>query len=137
MIVAAANPQGATIITPQIKERFIWYNIGFDKNAWKEYMAKFMVTDEIFEQLCTLINSESFNSSEKNYNTPRSLVKAIKMMIAGVKTPYESKLRPILNNLIENTGEEDIKIGEYVFIKNEKMSWLKLQKMMKHGIITE
>jgi hypothetical protein len=137
MIVAAANPQGATIITPQIKERFIWYNIAFDKNAWKEYMAKFMVTDEIFEQLCVLVQNESFNSSEKNYHTPRSIVKAIKMMVADIKTPYESKLKPILNNLIENTGESDLTIGDYIFKQSEKISWLKLQKIMKHGTITE
>ena len=88
MIVAAANPQGATIITPQIKERFIWYNIEFSKPAWKKYMSKFMITDEIFEQLCVLVQNESFNSSEKNFNTPRSIVKAIKMIIADIKTPY-------------------------------------------------
>ena len=137
MIVAAANPQGATIITPQIKERFIWYNIGFDKSSWKEYMAKFMVTDEIFEQLCTLINAESFNSSEKNYNTPRSIVKAMRMMVADINTPYSSKLSPILNNLITNTSGSDLTIGEYIFKKDEKISWLKLQKIMKHGTITE
>jgi cell fate regulator YaaT (PSP1 superfamily) len=87
--------------------------------------------------LCVLIQNESFNSSEKNYNTPRSLVKAIKMMIADIKTPYQNKLNPILNNLIENTGDSDLTINDYVFKKNEKISWLKLQKIMKHGIITE
>ena len=137
MIVAAANPQGATIITPQIKERFIWYNINFDKIAWKKYMSKFMITDEIFEQLCVLISNESFNSSEKNYHTPRSIVKAIKMIIADIKTPYETKLKPILNNLITNTAESDLTIGEYIFKKDEKISWLKLQKIMKNGTITE
>ena len=137
MIVAAANPQGATIITPQIKERFIWYNINFDKNAWKKYLSKFMITDEIFEQLCVLIQNESFNSSEKNYFTPRSIVKAIKMMIADVKTPYENKLNTILNNLITNTSENDIKIGEYEFKVQEKISWLKLQKMIKYETVTK
>ena len=137
MIVAAANPQGSVIITPQIKERFIWYPINFDKPAWKQYMCKFMITDEIFEQLCVLIQNESFNSSDKNYYTPRSIVKAIKMIIADIDTPYASKLKPILNNLIENTSENDIQIGEYTFKKNEKISWLKLQKMIKYGTITE
>jgi hypothetical protein len=137
MIVAAANPQGATIITPQIKERFIWYDIKFDKDTWKQYMSKFMITDEIFEQLCILVQNEPFNSSEKNYYTPRSIVKAIKMIIADIDTPYEAKLKPILNNLIENTAENDIKIKEYVFKKNEKISWLTLQKIIKYEIITE
>lgn len=137
MIVAAANPQGATIITPQIKERFIWYDIKFNKLSWKSYLARFLITDEIFEQLCVLVMSESFNSSEKNYFTPRSIVKAIKMMIADVNTPYDAKLKPILNNLIENTSKKDIVIGKYIFGKNEKISWLKLQKIIKNGTITE
>jgi hypothetical protein len=137
MIVAAANPQGATIITPQIKERFIWYNINFDKKAWKKYMEKFQITDEIFEQLCVLINNESFVSSEKNYCTPRSLVKALKMIVADVPTPYSARVKPILETLIENNSDNDIAIGEVIFKKNEKMSWLTLQKHMKNGITTE
>mgnify|MGYP003501077257 FL=1 len=131
MIVAAANPQGATIITPQIKERFVWYDIKFNKPAWKQYMSRFLITDEIFEQLCTLIQSENFNSSERNYFTPRSIVKAIKMIIAGIETPYAVKLKPILNGLIENTSENDIVIGDYTFGKNEKISWLKLMQLYK------
>jgi len=133
MIVSAANPQGATIITPQIKERFIWYNVEFDKLAWKQYMSKFLITDEIFEQLCTLIQSESFNSSEKNYFTPRSIVKAMKMIIADIDTPYAVKLKPILSNLIENTSGKDIPIGDYTFGKNEKISWLKLMQLYKNN----
>ena len=34
MIVAAANPQGMMPLTPQIKERFVWYNIEFNSNMW-------------------------------------------------------------------------------------------------------
>ena len=137
LIVAASNPQGQPPLYPAIKERFVYYDIKFDKNAWKQYMSKFMITDEIFEQLCVLIQNESFNSSDKNYYTPRSIVKAIKMIIADIDTPYATKLKPILNNLIENTSENDIQIGEYTFKKNEKISWLKLQKMIKYGTITE
>lgn len=40
MIVAAANPQGMAPLTPQIKERFLWYNVVFDPTMWKEYMFK-------------------------------------------------------------------------------------------------
>ena len=33
MIIAAANYQGAASLTPQIKERFIFYDVKFDKNS--------------------------------------------------------------------------------------------------------
>ena len=88
-------------------------------------------------QLCVLIQNESFNSSEKNYYTPRSIVKAIKMMIADIKTPYETKLKPILNNLITNTSDSDLTIGKYIFKSQEKISWLKLQKIMKNETYTK
>jgi alkaline phosphatase D len=137
MIVAAANPQGATIITPQIKERFIWYDIKFDRVSWKQYMSKFLITDSIYDQLCVLIQNETFNSSDKNFYTPRSIVKAIKMMINDIPTPYSSKLSPILNNFIENTSGQDMVIGDYIFKANENLSWLNLQKMIKNANTTK
>lgn len=138
MIVAAANPQGSAILTPQIKERFIWYPLSFDKNSWKRYMSKFLISDEIFEQLCVLVQSESFTNSEKNYMTPRSIEKAIKMMVRGINTPYESKLKPILSILIDNNTEHDIVVNSnYTFKAGEKISWLTLQKLMRHETITE
>lgn len=137
MIVAAANPQGAQILTPQIKERFIFYNLKFDKSSWKKYMSKYLITDEIFEQLCVLVQSESFNSSEKNFFTPRSIEKAIKMILKDVPTPYETKLKPILETKILNTTENDVSLGEFVWGKNTPISWLTLQKLMKNETITK
>ena len=137
MIVAAANPQGAVSLTPQIKQRFIWYDIKFDKNSWKKYMSKFLITDEIFEALCVLIQNENFTSSDKNYYTPRSIVKALKMMLVDVKTPYSSKLKPIFDMLIPNTTERDIQVGDYLWKSNESIQWLKLQKLKNNEIITK
>lgn len=136
MIVAAANPQGAAILTPQVSERFIWYKIAFDKNSWKQYMSKYLITDSIFEQLCVLIQNESFNSAEKNYMTPRSIEKAINMLLNDVPTPYSAKLKPILDTLITNDKEIDLPIGDYVWKVSEKISWLKLQKLLKNETIT-
>lgn len=130
MIVAAANPQGATILTPQIKERFIWYNLIPEKESWKEFMFnKYGVTDNIFEALWTLVHSESFNQSSNNYFSQRSVDKAVNMMIKGAPTPYESKLKTILNFIIPNNSGQDIPIGEYVFKKDETMPWLALKKL--------
>jgi hypothetical protein len=129
MIIAAGNPQGAVSLTPQIKERFIWYDIKFDKESWKRYMSKYLITDDIFEQLCVLIQNESFTSSEKNFYTPRSIEKAMKMMINDIPTPYEAKLSPILNLLINNSSGQDFQIGDYTWKANESIHWLKLQKL--------
>lgn len=137
MFVAAANPQGATILTPQIKERFIWYNLSFDKNSWKEYMAKYQITDLMFDPLFQLVSNESFISSDKNYCTPRSIDKAINMILNDVPTPYEPKLKTILNTLVANTSGNDIPIGDYIFKTDESMPWIKLQKIMKDATIKE
>jgi hypothetical protein len=131
MIVAAANPQGSTIITPQIKERFIHYDISLDKESWKRYMSKYLITDLIFDNLYTLVASESFNNATTNYFSPRSIEKAINMMINDIPTPYESKLKNILNLPVINESGNDIQIGDYTFKAGESIFWLKLQKLIK------
>lgn len=131
MIVAAANPHGATQLTPQIKERFIWYDIKFDKYSWKEYMSKYQITDQISEGLVTLIQNENFISKENNYMTPRSIEKAVNMILNKIETPYQNKLVPILKNFIENNTGNDIQHGDFIFKANEKISWLDLQYKLK------
>lgn len=135
MIIAAGNPQGSVSLTPQIKERFVWYQINFDKDSWKQYMSKYFITDEIYEQLCVLIKNETFSSSEKNYYTPRSIEKAVKMLLADVKTPYSKKLTPILNTMIQNTSGQDLLVGTETWRKDELLPWLKIQKL-KNEITT-
>jgi len=129
MIVAAANKQGASMLTPQIKERFIFYNVSFDPNMWANYMyEKYLVIDSVLADLITIIQNENFLTSETNYLSPRSIDKAIDMIIKGVETPYETKLLPILNKIVENTTGEDIPYGDgKVWKSNEKISWLKLK----------
>lgn len=131
MIIAAGNPQGAVSLTPQIKQRFIWYDLKFDKHSWKKYMSKYLITDAIFEALCVLIQNESFTSSDKNYYTPRSIVKALNMMLNDVPTPYSAKLKPIFDTLITNETGKEIIHGDFIWGINEKISWLQLQKKIK------
>lgn len=132
MIVAAANPQASTIVTPQIKERFIYYNISIDRDSWKKYMSKYLITDTIFDSLYSLVAAESFNNSITNYYSPRSIEKAINMMINSIPTPYENKLKDILNLPVENKTDKDIQIGEYTFKVGESIFWLELQKLIKN-----
>lgn len=89
MIVAAANPQGIPVLTPQIKRRFLQYDIVFDSNAWKDYMwKKYKLPDNISGKLCTLINNEDYNGY--NFNTPADLDKAVYMVINDIPTPYDT-----------------------------------------------
>lgn len=126
MIIAAANPQGAVPLTPQIKERFVWYNVSFCKDMWIKYMiAKYNITTEIGIKLCSLITSEDFIGT--NYCTPRSLDKAVCMLINDVSTPYSKKILPILEELITNSTDNSIKLTEdKVLLPGEMMKWLDL-----------
>lgn len=137
MIVAAANPQGAVVTTPQINERFIWYNVKFDAQGWREnYLSKkYSVPDVVFNQLVDLINSETFSLSKKNYYTPRSICKAIDMIISGVKSPYNdtgTSFNSAINSLIANETSEIIDINGYDFQPGEKLPWIEIQKQLKN-----
>lgn len=139
MIVAAANPQGMSPLTPQIKERFVWYNTTFDATMWINYMfKKYMLIKPIANRLVTLIQAEDFTNS--NFNTPRSIDKAVNMIINGVSTPYEAVVKPILNTLIENKVSKTVKLeGDNELVANEQISWLDLIKikLKKDGIINK
>ena len=133
MIVAAANQQGSTILTPQIKERFIFYDVKFNAPLWGKYMyEKYNIVDDVLENLVTLINNEKFESSRHNYFTPRSIDKALSMILREVKTPYEKDLLPILEKPITNATEFDIILeGESKWLKGEMIPWLKLAKEIR------
>lgn len=131
MIVGAANPQNQLPLPPAVKERFIWYNLKFDKASWKEYMSKYLITDDIFELLADLVSNETFSNSNKNFYTPRSVEKAIKMILEDIPTPYSTKIKPILETKIINNQENDVSLGDEIWKKGEGISWLKLQKLMK------
>lgn len=126
LIIAAANPQGMTPITPQIKERFVWYEVKFEEPMWIKYMMdKYQITKTIGAKLATLIKGETF--SGKNFYTPRSVDKAVNMLIHNVPTPYQSSILTILSENIKNSFEQEIDLsnGE-TLMPNEMISWIKL-----------
>jgi len=129
MIVAAANPQGMSPLTPQIKERFVWYNVKFDRNMWMKYMInKYQISTNIGNKLCSLISEENFISN--NFNTPRSIDKAVNMIIHEVPTPYNKIITPILLEMIKNPFEQEINLPNgTVLAPNEMISWLDLIKL--------
>ena len=129
MIVAAGNPQGMTPLTPQIKERFVWYQTLFNQPLWIDYMMnKHSITKSIGIKLSRLIEKEDFTGN--NFSTPRSIDKAIDMIIKNVHTPYISSLLPILQEPIENILD-DIIIGEETIAKGEIKTWLELIQLKK------
>lgn len=132
MIVAAANPQGMAPLTPQIKERFLWYNVVFDPTMWKEYMfKKYNITEKIASKLCSLIKEENFTSN--NFHTPRSLDKAVNMIINDIETPYKYTVLPILSELIKNEMGSPIKLTEDRELQPDEMiSWLELIRLKKN-----
>lgn len=129
MIIAAANPQGQVPITPQIKERFVWYNVKFDKNMWITYMKeKYQITIEIGNKLVNLINNESFTT--ENFYTPRSIDKAVNMIVNNIPTPYKKIIDVILNTLVKNPFEDAVELPDGTTLeKDEMVSWLKLMKL--------
>ena len=139
MIVAAANPQGMSPLTPQIKERFVWYNTTFDSKMWTDYMfTKYSLIRPIAQKLVALIQAEDFTTN--NFNTPRSIDKAVNMIINKIPTPYEGVIKPILNTLIENKTTNVVKLGDdKELVVNEQITWLDLIriKIKKDGIINK
>lgn len=131
MIVAAANPQGAVPLSPQIKERFIYYDVKFDSFMWTEYMKeKYMITNNIANKLCNLIKNETFSSH--NFHTPRSIDKAVSMIILECPTPYEATIKPILTEMLPNPLTEAVDLGEGKLLEpTEMISWLNLIKLQR------
>jgi hypothetical protein len=128
LIIAAANPQGMAPLTPQIKERFVWYNVKFNKIMWNNYMSeKYFLPKETLNKLSDLIISEAFENN--NFYTPRSIDKAVMMMIYGVPTPYEGVLKTILDTPVKNPFKDAVELPDgSVLEPSEMISWLKLIK---------
>lgn len=137
MIVAAANPQGMVPLTPQIKERFIWYTVNFNQDMWKTFMFnKYSVSYGIVTRLVSLIKSEEF--LHNNFYSPRSVDKAVDMVIHGVPTPYEDVIKPILTEMIENPFEEPIALVSGKELNpSEMIQWLDLIRFSKNITIKE
>jgi hypothetical protein len=129
MICAAANPQGMSPLTPQIKERFIWYPTKYNSSMWISYMTeKYSITKSIGKKLSSLIVNEEFNGN--NFNTPRSIDKALSMLIHEVPTPYETIVLPLVSEHIENPFEEPVELSkEKDLVPGEMIKWIDLIKL--------
>ncbi len=104
MIIAASNHQGLISLTPQIKQRFIKYDLKFNGPEYQTYLQdKYGIPSSISHNLVTLINKEKFDSASWNYITPRSVEKAINQIGCDLLSAYDDLLLPILTNPVEAT----------------------------------
>lgn len=127
LIVAASNPQGLINLTPQIKERFIRYDLKFNKEEFQKYlMDNYAMPNVISNNLCILINKEKFDNNEWNFTTPRSIEKAINQIGCDLKSPYDDVLIPYLSQKIKM--EANYKDLDY--IKGDEIEYLKILKLI-------
>jgi hypothetical protein len=127
MIIAASNPQGLINLTPQIKERFIRYDLKFHKEEYQDYLKdKYGMPIAISQHLCTLINKEKFEHETWNYNTSRSLEKAINQIGVELKSAYDDVLIPYLEQEIESPMD----ITTLEVKKGDKVKYLEILKLI-------
>lgn len=101
MIVAASNPQGLINLTPQIKERFIKWDLKFVPEEYRALLKKeYGMPEAISSHLCTLINKEKFEHDSWNFVTPRSIEKAINQAGCDLEGPYTDMILPYLSEEI-------------------------------------
>ena len=103
MIVAASNPQGLINLTPQIKERFIKFDLKFNSKEFEDYLKKeYGMPHSVSSGLCTLIRKEKFEDNYWNFNSPRSMEKAINQTACGIESDYYGLVKPHLMIEIES-----------------------------------
>lgn len=124
-IIAASNPQGLINLTPQIKERFIMYDLKFNVEEYQEYLKdKYGMPEVVSKNLSILIGKEKFESITWNYMTPRSLEKAINQIGCELQSPYDDVLLPFLKHeiVLENS------YGDLNYKKGDKIEYLTVLK---------
>lgn len=109
MIVAASNPQGLINLTPQIKERFIKFDLIFNSKEFEDYLKKeYGMPYSVSSGLCTLIKKEKFEDNYWNFNSPRSMEKAINQIACDIESDYFGLVKPHL--MIEIESPIDLEI---------------------------
>jgi len=127
LIIAASNPQGLINLTPQIKERFIRYDLKFDKQEYQKYLKdKYGMPESISSNLCILINKEKFEPETWNFHTPRSIEKAINQIGCELESAFDDILLPYLKQELEMPTD----IVSAGIKKGDKVEYLTLLKLI-------
>ena len=124
MIVAASNPEGMIPLTPQIKERVVLYNIAFKTADFRKYLVdKYCMSDSIATSLSNIVHKESFSDINKwNYNSARSVEKAINAIGRDVPHPNVAMFKDTLSTLMELP----IDLPEIDKVKGDKIPYIDL-----------
>lgn len=127
MIVSASNPQGLINLTPQIKERFIRYDLKFNSEEYQTLMKdKYGMPNSISKHLCTLISKEKFDQDTWDYVTPRSVEKAINQIGCELESPYGHLLIPFLSQKIVSPADiKSINVN-----KGDEVEYINLLKLI-------
>lgn len=126
MIIGASNPQGLINLTPQIKERFIRYDLKFCKEEYQTYLKdKYGMPEDISANLCILIQKEKFEDNW-NYHSPRSIEKAINQIGCELESALDDVLLPYLKQEIEMPTD----VVSAGIKKGDKVEYLSLLKLI-------
>lgn len=129
MIVAAGNPQGMPEYSAQIKNRFMWMDVKYDHVKWCKWMEdNYGMPIQVSTKLSKLIQVETFTGY--NFYTPRSVCKAVDMIIGGVYSEYTPTVKPILETVIinDNELEQDVQLKNGIWKYGEGLPWLDIIK---------
>lgn len=134
MIVAASNPQGLINLTPQIKERFIKFELKFDTEEYQVLLKnKYGMPENISKNISNLIQKEKFENTW-DFITPRSIEKAINQIGCDIETAYDVMLLPYLNEKIKSPMD----ITSLDIKKDDEIEYLTILKLIiKHQNATE
>lgn len=81
LIVAMGNPQGKCDMLPQTKQRFLWLNVKFDEDTWREWVKKELNVVPT-QKLINIIKStykSGFGVQDYNYITARTVTNLLKL----------------------------------------------------------
>ena len=127
MIIAASNPQGLINITPQIKQRFIRYDLAFNAAEFQDYLKEnYGMPFSISDNINKLIIREKFETEKWNYATPRSIEKAINQIGWELPSEYDAVLMPYLLEEIE----APVDISDINVKKGGKVAYLEILKLI-------
>lgn len=125
LIVAMGNPQGKCDMLPQTKQRFLWLNVKFDEDTWREWVEKelnIVPTQKLINIIKGTYKS-GFGVQEYNYMTARTVTNLLKLAktvnrsnaiwhnMYGVSSGLVDELYASVNNNQNNS--EDLELLKY------------------------
>lgn len=129
LIVAMGNPQGKCDMLPQTKQRFLWLNVRFDKDAWCEWVKKelnVVPTKKLIDIIKSTYKS-GFGIQDYNYMTARTVTNLLKL----AKTVDSSNA--IWHNMY---GVDQGLIDELYASINNNQNDLEDLELLKYGLCT-